>query len=61
MFFFNKKSDLCDGVQNRVTDHRIGLTVHNIHGMMEGNLLGEFLDGLKAKYEREVLESVLDG
>jgi peptide chain release factor 1 len=24
--------------QNRVTDHRIGLTVHNLTGVLEGNL-----------------------
>lgn len=36
--------------QNRVTDHRIGMTVHNLQGFMEGDL-DEMIDAL-ASHER---------
>jgi peptide chain release factor 1 len=40
--------------QNRVTDHRIGLTSHDLARLMEGALDG-FIDGLAAADERERL------
>ncbi len=43
--------------QSRVTDHRIGLTVHNIAGVMEGDLRG-LVDGLIAEEQKELLEQV---
>ena len=46
-------------MQNRITDHRIGLTINNIQGMMEGNLLGEFIDELRKKHKEEQLDNLL--
>ena len=40
--------------QNRVTDHRIGLTSHRIDGVMEGEL-DEFTDALAAEDRRQQL------
>jgi peptide chain release factor 1 len=40
--------------QNRVTDHRIGLSVHNIDGVLAGNL-DEFLDALREQVQKEQL------
>jgi peptide chain release factor 1 len=41
--------------QSRVTDHRIGLTTHNLQGVLDGDL-AEFIDALKAARESELLE-----
>ena len=40
--------------QNRVTDHRIGLTSHRIDGVMEGEL-DEFTEALSAEDRRQQL------
>jgi len=37
--------------QNRVTDHRIGLTLHNLPAILQGELLDELIDAL-ATHER---------
>jgi peptide chain release factor 1 len=42
--------------QNRVTDHRIGLTVHHLERVLEGEL-DEFIDALAAKERAELLEA----
>jgi peptide chain release factor 1 len=44
--------------QNRVTDHRIGLTLHQLTEVMEGKL-GSLVDGLVSHYEAERLEQEL--
>ncbi len=44
--------------QNRVTDHRIGLTLHQLTEVMEGKL-GPLVDGLVAHYESERLQQEL--
>jgi peptide chain release factor 1 len=44
--------------QNRVTDHRIGLTLHNLGDVMEGKLPA-LVDGLVSHYEAERLEAEL--
>src|SRR5271168_1371058 len=44
--------------QNRVTDHRIGLTLHNLGDVMEGKL-ANMVDGLVSHYEAERLEQEL--
>jgi peptide chain release factor 1 len=44
--------------QNRVTDHRIGLTLHQLSEVMEGKL-GTLVDGLVSHYEAERLEQEL--
>jgi peptide chain release factor 1 len=40
--------------QNRVTDHRIGLSVHNIDGILAGDL-NEILDALRDQVQKEQL------
>jgi len=47
-------------LKDRVTDHRIGLTLKNLAGVMEGGQLREILDALKRNYEEEVMEEMLD-
>lgn len=44
--------------QNRVTDHRIGLTLHQLTDVMDGKL-PPLVDGLVAHYEAERLEQEL--
>jgi peptide chain release factor 1 len=44
--------------QNRVTDHRIGLTLHQLTEVMEGKL-APLVDGLVAHYEAERLKQEL--
>jgi peptide chain release factor 1 len=46
--------------QNRVTDHRIGLTLHQLTEVMEGKL-GALVDGLVSHYQAERLEHELAG
>ena len=42
--------------ENRVTDHRIGLTVHQLDLVMEGQL-DEFIEGLTTHYQTEKLNA----
>jgi peptide chain release factor 1 len=42
--------------ENRVTDHRIGLTVHQLDLVMEGQL-DEFIEGLTTHYQTEKLKA----
>jgi peptide chain release factor 1 len=42
--------------ENRVSDHRIGLTVHQLDLVMEGGL-DEFIDGLTTHYQAEKLKA----
>jgi peptide chain release factor 1 len=42
--------------ENRVTDHRIGLTVHQLDLVMEGQL-DEFIDTLSSHYQTEKLKA----
>ena len=42
--------------ENRVSDHRIGLTVHQLESVMEGNL-NEFIDALTTHYQTEKLKA----
>jgi peptide chain release factor 1 len=44
--------------QNRVTDHRIGLTLHQLTGVMDGRL-GPLVDALVTHYEAERLKQEL--
>jgi len=41
--------------QNRISDHRIGLTLHKLDRVMEGEL-GELIDALKAHFQAEALK-----
>ncbi|MFL6467352.1 MAG: peptide chain release factor 1 [Pyrinomonadaceae bacterium] len=42
--------------ENRVTDHRIGLTVHQLDLVMEGQI-DEFIDALRTHYQTEKLKA----
>jgi peptide chain release factor 1 len=42
--------------QNRVTDHRIGLTLYRLDNFMEGNI-GEIIDALNTHYQAEALKA----
>lgn len=42
--------------QERVTDHRIGLTLHQLSEVMEGKI-GEVIDALQAHHQMEALKS----
>jgi peptide chain release factor 1 len=42
--------------ENRVTDHRIGMTVHQLDLVMEGQI-GEFIDALITHYQTEKLKA----
>ncbi len=44
--------------QNRVTDHRIGLTKHNLPGILEGDL-DEFIDALMSAEQTRKLEEAV--
>jgi peptide chain release factor 1 len=46
--------------QSRVTDHRIGLTVHNLDDVLGGELAG-ILEALVAEEQRRRLEALSDG
>ena len=39
--------------QNRVTDHRVGVTLHKLEQVLDGDL-GEFVQALKAQHQQEV-------
>ncbi|CAN6462859.1 unnamed protein product [Victoria cruziana] len=47
--------------QGRVTDHRIGLTCHNIHDVLEGESLDIFIDGLLLQEEINAVASFSSG
>lgn len=42
--------------ENRVTDHRIGMTVHQLDLVMEGQI-DEFIDALRTHYQTEKLQA----
>jgi peptide chain release factor 1 len=46
--------------QDRVTDHRIGLTVHDLNRVLAGDL-GEFSDALAAEERRQKLAAAAAG
>ncbi len=43
--------------QNRVTDHRIGLTINKLEQVMQGSALQEFIDGLLSEEQRQKIEN----
>ena len=45
--------------QNRISDHRIGLTVHNLDGVMNGDLAG-ITDALIAHHQAELMKGQED-
>jgi peptide chain release factor 1 len=46
--------------QNRITDHRINLTVHQLSDVLDGDL-GPFVEALQAEEQREKLEALGEG
>jgi peptide chain release factor 1 len=46
--------------QDRVTDHRIGLTRHNLPGFMDGDI-DDMLDSLRSNDEASRMNSLSDG
>jgi len=44
--------------QNRVTDHRIGLTLHKLEQVLDGNL-DELIEGLKAAQAKQMTAETL--
>jgi peptide chain release factor 1 len=42
--------------QNRLTDHRLGLTLYRLDGILEGDL-GEVIDALNTHFQAEALQS----
>ncbi len=42
--------------QNRITDHRIGLTLYRLDAIMEGGLYDEIIDQLIAHYQAEAIK-----
>lgn len=59
LFRSDEESHKSHWLQNRVTDHRLGLSVKNITAVMEGEGLGEILDKLAAQNRAHLLESAL--
>ncbi len=43
--------------QNRITDHRIGLTLYRLTEIMEGGLLDEIIEPLIAHYQAEAIKA----
>lgn len=41
--------------QGRVTDHRVGITYHNIDDVMQGESLDAFIDALLLKEEMDAI------
>jgi len=46
--------------QDRVTDHRIGLSLMNLTSVMEGDGLQVFIDAVKKNHEESIMEEMLD-
>ena len=44
--------------QNRVTDHRIGLTLHKLEQVLEGAALDEMIDSLNTHFQSEKLKEL---
>lgn len=45
--------------ENRITDHRIGYTVHGIEAMMTGSKLGDMISRLREQDQKDLLMQVL--
>lgn len=46
-------------LQDRVTDHRIGLSLMNLQSFMEGDGVQEFLDAMRRNWEEEMMEEAV--
>ncbi|KAF4593206.1 hypothetical protein EYR38_008918 [Pleurotus pulmonarius] len=47
--------------QDRVTDHRIGMSTTNLTSVMEGEGLQEFIEALQKHHHESIMENMLDG
>jgi peptide chain release factor 1 len=47
--------------QGRVTDHRIGMTLHKLDAMLEGTALDELIDALVTDYQASELAAMQEG
>ncbi|KIM56561.1 hypothetical protein SCLCIDRAFT_132357 [Scleroderma citrinum Foug A] len=45
---------------DRVTDHRIGLSMMNLQSVMEGNAIQDFLDALRQNWEQEIMGEAIN-
>ncbi|CAE6477203.1 unnamed protein product [Rhizoctonia solani] len=45
--------------QDRVTDHRVGLTIKNLESVMEGDALEEIIQALQRDHEARLMEDLL--
>jgi protein subunit release factor A len=46
-------------VQDRITDHRIGLTIPGVHRILSGEELGTIIDGLQESDANERLQNFI--
>jgi len=46
--------------QERVTDHRIGLTMKNLTSVLEGDGIQVFIDGVNRDHAESVMEQLLE-
>jgi len=46
--------------QDRVTDHRIGLSLMNLTSFLEGDGLQDFLDALRRNWQEEMMEEIVE-
>ncbi len=47
-------------LQGRVTDHRVGVTEHNVDGVLAGEGLDVFVDALTTHYRNQMLENLTE-
>ena len=47
-----------DAMQGRVTDHRVGITEHNLDAVLTGERLSVFIESLLEHYKSRMLEQL---
>ncbi|EGN97126.1 hypothetical protein SERLA73DRAFT_123914 [Serpula lacrymans var. lacrymans S7.3] len=47
--------------QDRVTDHRLGLSLMNLTSLLEGDGLQDFIDALKRSHDEDLMEEIVEG
>jgi peptide chain release factor 1 len=55
-----KWSTFSKNLQDRVTDHRIGLSLVNLTSVLEGDGLRGFIDALRRDHEETIMEESLE-
>ncbi|KAL5504872.1 MRF1 [Sanghuangporus vaninii] len=56
----NEKIRTYNFAQDRVTDHRIGMTVKNITSVLEGDTLQDIIDAIQKSHRQELIEEMLE-